>query len=185
MYRSFIKFSLSTSVLMLGTLLPISLNTVSASAVEMTDGQTVFSRAPRLVRAAATYNRRRNPFAAYQFTIEVPEDGKQALRAVKIEQKRDINTVEFKGSKSSAFYGDSLAGGSPVSLAAVGGESQPGEITVEFEQPIEPGNTVTVSVKPRRNPFVAGVYQFGITAYPAGENSQGMYLGSRRINIYE
>ena len=62
-------------------------------------------------------------------------------------------------------------------------EQQAGEVTVMFDQPIEPGNTVTVRVKPKRNPSFGGVYQFGVTAYPEGQNSQGLYLGSRRIDI--
>ena len=44
------------------------------------------------------------------------------------------------------------------------------EITVEFQQPIPPGNNLTVGLKPRRNPDYGGVYLFGVTAYPAGEN---------------
>ena len=73
--------------------------------------------------------------------------------------------------------------GASIPLDSVGGESLAGETTVVFDAPIEPGNTVTISVKPKRNPSRGGVYLFGVTAYPTGDNSQGMYLGSGRIYI--
>ena len=102
-----------------------------------------------------------------------------------IQQRSGGDTVKFKEDKSSAFFGDSFAGGPDVSLAAVGGdiEQQPGEVGIVFDQPVEPGNTVTVRVKPKRNPSSGGTYQFGVTAYPEGENVRGLYLGSRRIDI--
>ena len=52
-----------------------------------------------------------------------------------------------------------------------------------FATPIEPGNTVTIAIKPTQNPTQDGIYLFGLTAYPTGDNSQGMYLGSSRIYI--
>lgn len=58
-----------------------------------------------------------------------------------------------------------------------------GETTVIFETPVEPGNTVLIAIKPQRNPSTGGVYLFGVTAYPTGENSSGLYLGSGRIRI--
>ena len=58
-------------------------------------------------------------------------------------------------------------------------------ITVIFDPPVPPGNTVSIGLKPVRNPDYGGVYQFGITAYPPGENSPGLYLGVGRLAIYE
>nr|WP_277883373.1 DUF2808 domain-containing protein [Nostoc flagelliforme] len=47
-----------------------------------------------------------------------------------------------------------------------------------------PGNTVTIALAVRRNPIGSGVYQFGVTAYPDGENSLGQLLGYGHINFY-
>ena len=185
MTKSLIKFSLASFALIAGTVLPISLSTNPASAVELPNGEVAFSKGPRLTRAATTSRSRNSPIATYQFTIEVPEDAKEALGSVVIQQRSGGDTVKFKEDKSSAFFGDSFAGGPDVSLAAVGGdiEQQPGEVGIVFDQPVEPGNTVTVRVKPKRNPSSGGTYQFGVTAYPEGENVRGLYLGSRRIDI--
>ena len=185
MRKSLVKFSLASSALIAGMMLPMSLQTSPVSAVELPNGEVAFSKGPRLIRAATTSRSRNSPVATYQFTIEVPEDAQESLGSVTIQQRTGGDTVAFKEDRSSAFFGDSLAGGPDVSLSAVGGdiEQQPGEVTVMFDQPIEPGNTVTVEVKPKRNPSYGGVYQLGVTAYPEGQNSQGLYLGSRRINI--
>lgn len=185
MSKSLIKISLASGALLAGMLLPISLHTNSVSAVELPNGEVAFGKGPRLIRAATTSRSRNSPVATYQFTIEVPKDARESLGSVTIQQRSGGDTVTFKEDKSSAFLGDSLAGGPNVSLAAIGGdiEQQPGEVSVMFDQPIEPGNTVTVSIKPKRNPSYAGAYQFGVTAYPEGQNGQGLYLGSKRISI--
>jgi len=44
---------------------------------------------------------------------------------------------------------------------------------------------VTIGVKPRRNPDFGGVYLFGVTAFPAGEKSRGLYLGAGRLHFFE
>ena len=154
------------------------------NAVELLDGQMACESGVRLTGAAATFSDRNSSLAKYQFTIEVPEDAGEALESVKITQKENSDTVVFRADKSKASLGNSLAGDN-IPLAAVGGKSQPGETTVVFNAPVEPGNTVTISVKPKQNPSIDGVYLFGVTAYPTGENSPGLYLGSGRIYITE
>ncbi len=184
--RNFFRLSIKTglgcaSALILTTLLPYSL---PAAAIEFPDGQTAFDRAPRLIRTAASFRGRRNRAATYHFTIEVPSDAGEALKAVKISQRENFSeTISFKPSENRAFIGDSFAGGPALSLAPVGGTSKPGTFTVVFDQPVPPGSTVTVALKPERNPFTGGVYLFGVTAYPEGEDSIGLYLGSGRIQI--
>ena len=155
---------------------------IPTEAVELADGKRAFVRGPRLISSTATFRSKNNPAATYKFTIEVPEGAGEALKAVRITQKENVDTVAFKHNKSRAFEGKNMAGVS-IPLAAIGGKSEPGETTVVFDTPIEPGNTVTIAVKPRRNPSIGGIYLFGITAYPTGENSPGLYLGSGRIHI--
>ncbi len=40
-------------------------------------------------------------------------------------------------------------------------------------------------VKPKRNPQTVGVYLFGVTVYPEGEDSLGIYLGPGRLHIHD
>ncbi|NES70342.1 MAG: DUF2808 domain-containing protein [Okeania sp. SIO2D1] len=144
-----------------------------------------FDHSPRLIRSAATFTSPAS-FATYHFTLEIPDDAGEPLKAVTIEQRENfLEVVKFKENKSGAFLGDSCAGGTELMLDAVGGSAEPGSVTVVFEEPVAPGKTVTITVKPKRNPSHSGVYLFGITAYPDGEDSLGSYLGSGRISIYD
>jgi hypothetical protein len=87
--------------------------------------------------------------------------------------------------QSSAFIGNSFAGGPAVSLASIGGEqpSDSNEVTLVFDPPISPGKTVTVALKAARNPLPGGIYLFGVTAFPPGENSSGLFLGYGRLHL--
>ncbi|MGB7441500.1 MAG: DUF2808 domain-containing protein [Coleofasciculaceae cyanobacterium] len=175
---------ISTNALILSTLLSGSLFAAVSPAIELANGRTAFESAPRLVRSASSFSSRNMPTATYHFTLQVPENAGEPLKAVKIEGRNNSEVIEFETSKSRAFIGDSLAGGQALSVSSVGGASEFGEVTVVFDQPVSPGSTVTVAIKPKRNPFNSGVYLFGVTAFPEGENGQGLYLGSGRIHIY-
>lgn len=175
---------LTSSLLAIATIV-LGVNSIAikpTEAVELTNGQTAFVKAPRLIRTATSFSGKNNSAAVYQFTIEVPKDAGESLKTVVITQRNNPDTIAFKDNKSRASEGQNLAGAS-IPLASVGGESQPGETTVVFDTPIEPGNTVTIAIKPKQNPSTGGVYLFGVTAYPIGENSPGLYLGSGRIHI--
>lgn len=89
-------------------------------------------------------------------------------------------------SDSKAFLGDRFAAGSKIRLASVDGEqaANPSEVTIVFDQPVQPGSKVTVALAAQQNPGGGGIYEFGVTAYPAGENGLGQFLGYGRINFY-
>lgn len=170
--------------LALAILLPGSF--LSANAFDLGDGRKVFSRSPILTRSATSFSSTNTP-ATYQFTIKVPEDADEALKAVTISPKQRAKNIDFDVSDSQAFLGDSFAGGTELSLANIGGSqmNDSNEVTVVFDEPIEPGNTVTVSLEAKRNPNIGGVYLFGVTAFPEGENSPGLYLGSGRVYVHQ
>ncbi len=148
------------------------------------EGQSYFDHSPQLIRSA-TSNRAAHTPATYEFTIRVPKDAGAALQTVKVVQEKGLDNVHFVIANSSAFLGDSLAGGSPISLAAVGGEMprDVSEATVTFNPPIQPGETVTVALDAQLNPFNGGIYLFGVTAYPEGNQSAGLFLGFGRIQL--
>lgn len=176
------KNLLLASSLALAILLPS--NWLSANAIDLGDGRTAFVRSPILTRTAASHPAAGSP-SVYQFTIEVPKDAQESLKAVSISPKKNAEKVNFDVSSSEAFIGDSFAGGTSVTLADIGGSQvdDSNTITVVFDEPVEPGNTVTVSLKAKKNPRNPGVYLFGVTAFPQGENSPGLYLGSGRLHF--
>lgn len=153
-----------------------------AQAVELGPEKTFFDSAPRLVSTSASQHSRRSP-STYFFTIEVPPEAGEPLEAVTISQKSNLEEINFDLGDSHAFRGGGLSG-EAIPLSQIG-SSQPrdNEVTLVFEQPVLPGNTVTVAVDVNQNPLYGGVYQFGVTAFSQGHLSPGLYLGSGRIGF--
>ncbi len=166
----------------LGILVPSSLVATSANAGQLA-GRSYFDHAPRLTRTAASFAAAYTP-SSYEFTVRVPEDAGASLQAIKLVQEKNTETLLLDVGQSYAFWGDSSAGGTAVSLAAIGGETTPGEATFVFNPPIMPGQTVTVALDVVRNPALGGIYQYGVTAYPSGNSDSGLFLGVGRFNIY-
>ncbi len=180
-----VKFRLVASSLLtiaLGILVPSSVVTPSANAGQL-GGQSYFDHAPRLIRTAASFADAYTP-SSYEFTVRVPEDAGASLQAIKLVQEKNTETLSLNVGQSYAFLGDSYAGGAAVPLASIGGETTPGEATFVFNPPIMPGQTVTVALNVSRNPALGGVYQYGVTAYPSGDNRSGLFLGLGRFNLY-
>ena len=174
------KIWLVASTLTFSLLIPSTFTTVNA--FEVGEDKAVFLAAPRLTRTAAT-NLSANGPSTYHFTIQVPADAGEPIRAVRITQQPNLEKIDFVVERTSAFQGDSFAGGPSLSLNSIGGAApDSNEVTLEFEKPVQPGETVTVALK-AKNPRLGGVYQFGIEAFPSGENSPGLYLGSAYLRF--
>ncbi|GAP96862.1 DUF2808 domain-containing protein [Leptolyngbya sp. NIES-2104] len=147
-------------------------------------GQTSFSRPPTLIQVVPSRPETDTP-STYEFTLTVPQDAQRPLKAVTIVQDENAETIEFDVSSSKAYTGTQLTANSEIRLASVGGQpANPGEATIVFDQPVLPGNTVTIALSAQKNPSGSGVYLFGVTAYPDGENGLGQFLGYGRINFY-
>ncbi len=155
-------------------------------ALALPSGQGFFKKAPRLIRSATNFQSR-SSLAYYYFTIQIPEDAGEALKAVTIRQKTNLEEITFFPSQTRAFFGDSFKEDLSIPLAAAESlvsqeHSENNGVKVVLEKPVESGNTVTISLR-ARNPRYGGIYLFGVTVFPGGENSQGMYLGSGRIHF--
>ena len=165
--------------LVLGTVVLGSLSTLAAAGVELDNGQTFFNHPPRLLKSAVTTYPGLGALANYRFTISLPDDAGQPLQSLSITQHGNIDSVHFNISQTYASVG-----GSAVPLASIGGSAPENsqEVIVVFDPPIQPGSTVSVSLRAKRPPS-RGVYLFGVTAFPVGENSPGLYLGSGRVTF--
>jgi hypothetical protein len=148
-------------------------------------GQTFFGHPPTLTRAASSQLGVSIP-STYEFTLTVPQAAGQPLKAVTITQAKNAETIKFDVGNSKAHIGRRLTASSEIRLANVGGNqpANPGEATIVFDQPVLPGSTVTISLAAQKNPTSSGIYLFGVTAYPEGENGLGQFLGYGRISFY-
>ena len=143
-----------------------------------------FSKAPRLLGASTTFNSVRATSAKYYFNIALPPEAQTNLQQVTIAQRQGQETIDFRLEDTVAYIGTNRRKENQITIADVTQNTDTGEITILLEKPISPGTTFTVGLKPKRNPFYDGVYLFGVTAFPQGNNPQGLYLGSGRLHFY-
>ena len=175
---SSIYFGLTGSIaIALATLVP-------SQAVRSPDGTVAFESGILLLDAHTTFSGVRVRQARYYFNLKLPEDIGEPLQKVVIRQRSGGDDIKFKPEKTKAYLGDHRNKQEALEVTTAIDEATE-EITVEFEQPIPPGNSLTIGLKPRRNPDYGGVYLFGVTAYPTGEKPLGMYLGPGRLHFYQ
>ncbi|MDJ0747243.1 MAG: DUF2808 domain-containing protein [Xenococcaceae cyanobacterium MO_167.B27] len=157
---------------------------VSANAVTAPSGKVSFNKSPRLIDAHTTFSEARARGATYYFDVELPPDAGEPLQQILISQRRGAQEIEFRLDKTVAYIGTHRKKQESLNIASATQDETNQEIKIVFESPIPPGTTFTVGIKPRRNPFHDGIYLFGVTAFPAGEQANGLYLGVGRFHFY-
>ena len=102
------KIWLVASTLTLGLLIPSTFASVNALEV-VVEKKAIFEASPRLIRTAATNSTVNGP-STYHFTIKVPENAGEALKAVTISQKDNPDYINLAVNRSNAFIGDRSKG---------------------------------------------------------------------------
>lgn len=158
-----------------------------AIAVELSDGLTYFERPPSLVSATTNRDTVAAAGGTYYFTLDVPSNAGEPLRTVAIAQedgRSSSRRIEFEAEESYAFEGTRSDRGEAIALGAATYDEDQRLLTVEFDPPVPPGTTITLAVRPERNPRLDGIYLLGVTAYPDGEPAYGQFLGYGRLHFY-
>ncbi|MBW4632921.1 MAG: DUF2808 domain-containing protein [Iphinoe sp. HA4291-MV1] len=165
-----------------------------SQAVQLRDGKVYFVQPPQLVNAVTTYKDTYVWGATYYFTISLPENAGEPLQQITINQREGVDRVRFDLKDTSAFEGTSSNKGQKLALkdvtsdraerSAFTGDRKTKTLSLTFDPPVSPGRIVTIALKPVQNPTVAGVYLFGVTAFPAGEQAHGQFLGYGRLQFY-
>ncbi|ACB49973.1 conserved hypothetical protein [Crocosphaera subtropica ATCC 51142] len=172
---------------MFKTILGIISSTIFLSspllALNTGNNLTLFNKSPRLLDAVTTLSRIRVEGATYYFTVHLPTDVGESLQQLTIQQTQGLETIYFYLDDTIAFEGRPVNRDGHLNIARVKRNLDNNTIAVIFDPPIPPGKTFTIAMKPKSNPEMSGDYQFAITAYPAGENAQGLYLGLGRFNF--
>ena len=151
---------------------------------ELPGGVRFFSSPPQLVDSATTFNAVSIPAAKYYFTIGLPEKAGEPLTRVVFQQQPNPDPINFFPEQTVAFLGNRQHRGESVPIESVDWNRSTGKITVFFAESIPTGQTVTIMLKPWRNPDISGVYQFRVFAFPPGDNAQSMDLGVARFQFY-
>jgi len=168
-----------------GWLLVLSLSALGTApaavrALQAPDGTVAFEAAPRLRQAQVLHDEPGAPLVNYYFTLRLPENAGESLQRVRIRQREGVESLRFRD-EAAAFAGVPSDRGRAFPLQAVEGEGS--AVSLVLAKPVPPGTTLTVGMRLRQNPARGGIYLFGVTAYPAGERAQGLYLGIGRLQF--
>jgi Protein of unknown function (DUF2808) len=155
-----------------------------SSAIQLQDGTVYFASPPRLVGASTTFNQVYVWGATYYFTLSLPENAGEPLQKITINQREGVDYIRFNLKESVAFEGTSSHEGQKLGLKEANSDSKTQTVSLTFDPPVPPGKTITIALQPQQNPSVAGVYLFGVTAFPIGEKSHGQFLGFGRLHFY-
>lgn len=156
----------------------------AAGALELR-GVTYFSKAPWKVDLVSYYTTVWQTGAEYYLTITLDPEAGVALGGLTIQQTRGVDTsFPFFVDRTSAFLGRPRQQGPRVPVQAQF-DSDARRFTLSFPEPIKPGSTLTVVLKPWNNPAVSDTYMFQVSAYPAGPNPSPASLGFGTLRIYD
>ena len=156
----------------------------SARALELR-GSSYFTRPPWKVTLRSYHTTVSQPAAKYYFTVDLPLDAGAALGGLSIRQTRGVDTrFQFNPGRSRAFLGRPREEGPDVPVEVTFNASER-LLQAKFPEPVPPGSTLTLMVKPWANPAKADTYLFQVTALPAGPNPVGASLGVGTLRIYQ
>lgn len=152
-------------------------------AVQLADGTVAFAKPPRLLDAITTFRAVRSRGAKYYFTMIHPENAEESVGKVTINLRQGADDIEYRLDKTIAAVGEARDRKAEIAIADATFDPESETVTVSFAQPVPPGTTFTVGLVPKRNPDLDGTYLFGVTAFPAGAKTQGIYLGAGRLQF--
>jgi hypothetical protein len=173
------KLRLATRLM--GGCLVVGLSSLPAAASRLPSGRVVFDSPLQLVEIA--------PLAAeggpkrYQVTIEIPLTAAEPLEALVIQPRDPQAGLVFDLGTTEVFLEEAYGLSPALPLVSVGGPSPSlNQLLLVLETPVAPGSTLLVVLNPQQPP-APGQYEVGITAYPAGADSVGQFLGYGQIQV--
>lgn len=153
------------------TILPVRAIQTQQSATQ------VEPTSARLAQVPQKLTRRQD---RYHVTLTLPSTSAIPLAAVRIEQSGNLEQpLTFDLDKTQAFNGSSAHLGEEIALQAVT-QPEASQIQVTFARPVQPGETITITLKPERLPSSSQTYQFAISALSA---TQAEFLGYQQLSV--
>lgn len=159
--------------------------TQATQAVQLRDGTVYFTQPPELVTATNTFKGVNEWGATYYFTLNLPQNAGEPLQRVTINQHEGTSDIRFDLEDSRAFEGTRDRQGTRLTLSEVTRNKETKTVSLIFNPPVPPGKTITIGLRPVKNPMYSGVYLFGVTAFPQGQKSHGQFLGFGRLHFYD
>ena len=181
--NAMIKFTslLKLSFICLSFLAPTNLVIAQSSPTQI----NFFRASPRLVDSNTSF-RSTYVRSTYNFKIDIPANAGNNLAKIVINQQPNFETIKLYPEKTKVFL-LTPDGEIPVKHSAnliVDKSKDINEITVDFLKPIPSGSKIKLALR-ARNPLYGGIYQFGVTVYPQGNNPRSLYLGIARFHFHQ
>jgi Protein of unknown function (DUF2808) len=159
----------------------LSLVQQSAQSVQVADSAN-FAQVPQLVEVKTFEKGAGSLIATYYLTISVPEQAGAPLQRLTLTQSQGTSQIQFVAEQTKAYQSQNRQ--AQVGVKLIDQNLAPRTTAIRFEPAIAPGQTVTVALRPTINPAIAGTYQFGVTAFPEGDQARGQFLGVARLQFY-
>ena len=188
--RSLVSLVATTLVFASGSALLWTLSALQPAqsvAVELSDGSVSFVGVPLLTQAYATRTGVAGSNATYYLTLDLPADADEPLQTltVRLTEGRRDPMFFFLPDETFAFEGTPNHRGEALPIGSVEQDAEAKVITVQFEPAIAPGRSLTLALRPVRNPRFSGVYLFEVTAAPQGEKVRSQFAGYARLSFYD
>lgn len=163
---------------------PLTPALLPGRALEL-NGSTVFVRAPWKAELISYDTTVGAAPVSYYLTLSLDPQAGAALGRVSLQQTRGADwNFPFSPQLTRAFLGRPRREGRAIPVQA-SFEPRERRITVDFPEPVAPGETVTVELRPWTNPQVPDTYLFQVVVWPAGPNPVASPVGTATLRIYE
>ena len=164
--------------------------TPSAEAVQLRDGKTYFVQLPMLLEAETTVNRIYARSATYYFVIALPQNMGEPLQKLEINQTEGFEPIAFISNDTRTYLQPPSRDRVIVSSKTEILPSQDRDkVIITFDPPIPasnaPNSQLIIGLRPVHNPRYEGVYLFGVTAIPQGNQPHSQFLGYGRLSFYD
>ncbi|MBW4565623.1 MAG: DUF2808 domain-containing protein [Mojavia pulchra JT2-VF2] len=149
----------------------------------------VSAQPARLLSAITNYNEVSAWEATYYFTLTVPASATDSLQQVALTQIQGLEAISFNPQESFAFEGNIDTAnlsrrGQKLGITLANSENKSRSVIVTFDKPVAPGQTITIGLKPHRNPLYDGVYQFQVQTISTGQSTYNPIIGTARLQFY-
>jgi len=183
--RSRTRLSRLAAILLLsglwGSLWPVP---TPSRAMEL-NGSTVFVRAPWKAELISYDTSVGSAPVSYYLTLTLDPAAGASLGRVSVQQTRGADwSFPFSPQLTRAFLGRPRREGRTIPVQAEF-DSRERRVSVVFPEPVPPGETVTVELRPWTNPQAADTYLFQVVVWPAGPNPVASPVGTATLRIYE
>jgi hypothetical protein len=149
------------------------------------NGSTVFVRAPWKAELISYRTNVGDGQVSYYLTLRLDPEAGASLGRVSFQQTRGADwNFPFSPELTQAFLGRPRRQGASLPVRARF-DALDRRVTVEFPEPVPPGETVTVVLRPWTNPQAADTYLFQVVVWPAGPDPQPSVVGTVTLRIYE